>query len=748
MVPDPSSEARIEALVEIMTAEEKVAQLVCVGRTAEATWLTDSQGRLEVVELERRFPHGFGQLGRPSRQLPPAEAARLTNEIQQMLATRTRLGIGALFNEEGVHGHTAVGATSYPVAIALGSTWDPDLVERVYEAVAREVRARGSNYVYAPVLDLARDPRWGRIEETFGEDPYLVARMGVAAVRGLQGDEWSIPPDRVLACVKHFAGHGAPEAGVNAAPLHAGERELREEHLVPFEDVVRDARPGAVMAAYHEIDGVPCHANRWLLTGLLRLEWGFTGMVSSDGFGIPQLVTDHHVAENHSEAAKVAIEAGVDVEVPEAVCFPSLVGSAQPGGGSVEQVDRAVRNVLRAKERLGLIDGTVAVDPDTALEIVNQQAHRDLALEAARRSIILLANEGNALPLEADGSSSIAVIGPHAAELHLGGYAEDPGTGASILEGIRRAADWARVSYAEGCRVTEGPSGPAAWWADEVTPADPDAQDDLIAEAVAVASTADVAILIIGGSEATAREGWAVDHLGDRDSIELPGRQMDLVAAVCAIGIPVIAVVMGGRPLDLTSVADRCSSVLQVWYPGQEGGTAVAEALFGEVNPSGKLPVTLARSTGQIPIHARRKPSAGRGYLFTSNQPLFPLGHGLSYTTFDYESLVLDPEMIPVGAETEARVIVRNTGNRRGVEVVQCYVRDRVGSITRPRLSLRGFTRVDLMPGEAKPVSFALRSRDLALVDHSMQWTVEPGEFDVLVGGSSLTDLEAVLTVR
>ncbi|MCP3995539.1 MAG: glycoside hydrolase family 3 protein, partial [bacterium] len=442
---------RVAELVEKMTLDEKVAQLSCVARTPEAAWLMDAPPHDAAAELVRRHPDGIGQLGRPSQHLEPASAARLTTAVQQALSTKTRLGIPALFNEEGLHGHTAVGATIYPTAIALASTWDIDLVGRIFTAVAGEVRARGSNYVYAPVLDVASDPRWGRIEETFGEDPYLVSSLGVAAVRGLQGDEWEIPADRVLACAKHFAGHGAPEAGMNAAPLHAGERELREHHLAPFAEVVANAQVGALMAAYHEIDGIPCHANSWLLTQILRHEWGFEGMVSSDGFGVPQLVDQHRVAADAEHAARMALGAGIDCEVPEPRCFATLADQVRSGLIAENTIDQAVSRVLTAKHRLGLLDGVPQTDPKHAAAAVNTPAHRQLAREAALRSAVLLTNPNGVLPLDPDATSRIAVIGPNAADLHLGGYARESGLGTSVLEGICARFGTDRVTYAQGC---------------------------------------------------------------------------------------------------------------------------------------------------------------------------------------------------------------------------------------------------------------------------------------------------------
>ncbi len=740
-----SDSERIAHLVATMTLEEKVAQLICIGRTSEAEWLRGSDGGPSVEAIVERYPDGFGQLGRPSQKLGPAEAAAFTTALQESLSAKGN-AIGALFNEEGVHGHMAAGGTHFPAAIALASSWDVDLVEDVYAAVAREVRARGSNYVYAPVLDLARDPRWGRVEETFGEDPHLVSRMGVAAVRGLQGGAWDIPHDKVLACAKHFAGHGVPEGGRNAAPVHIGERELRSTHLVPFRAVV-DVDVGAIMAAYHDMDGIPCHASPWLLTEVLRDEWGFEGMVSSDGFGVPQLADVHRVAADDTQAGVAAITAGIDAEVPEGRCFPGLVGEVLAGRMDEAIIDRALARVLGAKDRLGLLDQPSAPAP-AALAIVNSAAHRDLARRAAQRSAVLLTNDG-ILPIDASAVRSIAVIGPNAADIHLGGYSDDPGTGSSVLEGIiRRFGASAEVRHGVGCVLTEGPQGGAAWWDDDSRLAPSDAQDDHIAEAVEIADGCDVAIMVIGGNEATAREAWAQSRRGDRDSLELIGRQIDLLEAVAATGTPMVAVVMGGRPLDLRPVVATCGAILQVWYPGQEGGEAIAGLLAGDVAPSGKLPITFPSSVGQVPNHASRTASDDRDYVFSSSEPLFAFGHGLTYTTFTYGPPRVEPAVIPPDGVATVEVDVTNSGSRFGEDVVQLYVSDLLASVARPHKALRGFRRVALEAGESQIVRFELSTEHLGVIGQNMERVVEPGTFDVGVGGSPHASQHAILTVE
>lgn len=730
-------------LLAAMSLEEKVAQLSCVGRAYEMEDLVDAEGNLDADAFAARYPHGLGQIGRLNLRRDGEQAARLARDIQRGLRERTRHGVGALFNEEGVHGLMGRGATVFPSALALAATWDPELVERVYVATAVETRARGGNYTYAPVLDLARDPRWGRVEETFGEDPVLVAALGVAAVHGLQGrGSGRIAADRVLACAKHFVGHGLPQSGLNGAPVQLGERELREDHLAPFAAVV-DAGVGAVMAAYHDLDGVPLHANRRLLTDVLRGELGFDGMVTSDGFGIPQLATLHRVAADPVDAARQAFEAGIDCEVPEPRGAAGLVDLVRSGRLAASVIDRAANNVLRAKQRLGLLapsdDGPPAphVDP-------TGRGHGGLALEAARRAIVLLTDPARMLPLDTARIATILVTGPNAEHAHLGGYTDPAADGVGVLDGIRRRFEGSAVRFEEGCRITDQRAGPAAWWADEVALADPGLDDERLDRAVAAAAAADLAVAVIGGNEATHREGWWFDHLGDRAELTMAGRQDELVERVAATGTPTVAVVISGGPVDLRRVVDAADVVLWTCYPGQHGGTALAELLAGDHAPSGRLPVTFPRSTGQIPLHAGRRPSAGRGYLHTCSRPLFPLGHGLTTTAFSTTLVGATPGNLAVadlaaGATFEVTVEVTNVGERRGIELVRVTVDDPVASVTRPVDRLRAFTTVDLDVGEVRRVTLPIGASDLALLDRELRWVVEPGRFELTVRTGTTT---------
>ncbi len=742
----------IDELLASMTLQEKVAQLSCGGRAYEMPEVFTPGGTFDDRAFAARFPDGVGQIGRINVRRGADDARDLAAAINRTLATRTRHGIGALFNEEGLHGLMGRGATVFPAALALAATWDPVLIEEIYSAVAIETRARGANYVYAPVLDLARDPRWGRVEETFGEDPLLVARMGRAAVLGLQGRSTErIAPDRVLACAKHFVGHGVPQSGLNGAPVQLGRRELLEDHLAPFAAAV-DAGVGAVMVAYHDLDGVPAHVNRWLLGDVLRDRLGLTGMVTSDGFGVPQLASLHHVAVDAVDAARQAFEAGIDCEVPEPTGATGLPDLVRAGTMSEAVIDRAAGNVLRAKARLGLLDhlGDGACAPaqetSTSPPAVDVAAHDRLALEAARRSVVLLSNPAGVLPLEPTAVSSMLVTGPNAEHAHLGGYCDPDARGIGVLEGLRRRFVDATIHFEEGCRITDDRAEPATWWLDRVQLADPALDDDRLDRAVHAATGVDVALVVIGGNEATHREGWWFDHLGDRASLSLVGRQDELVERIAATGTPTIALVISGGPVDLRRVVDAADAVLWTCYPGQQGGAAIAELLAGDHVPTGHLPVTFPRSSDQIPLYAGRRPSAGRGYLHEPADPLFPFGHGLTYTTFASGLLEVSPTSLPVadleaGATFDLDVEVANTGDRDAIELIRVTVDDPVASVTRPVARLRAFRTVAVPAGERTTVTLTVGADDLRLMDRSMQWVIEPGRFDLTVhaGGTTST---------
>jgi beta-glucosidase len=712
--------------------------------------ITDADGRFDATRAPEWFRVGIGRIERPSDGHGARAQAEFTNAIQKWVKTNTRLGIPVIFHEEALHGLQGQEATSFPQAIALASTWNPDLVERAFAVVAQEVRARGAQQVLAPVVDVARDPRWGRFEETYGEDPYLVARMGLAAVRGFQGGGRTIPAQRVIATLKHLTGHGQPESGTNAGPASLGERTLRDVFFYPFEVAVKQGHARSLMPSYNEVDGIPSHANRWMLRDVLRNEWGFDGTIVSDWQAISQLAKRHHVAADGADAARQALAATVDVELPDVETYHTLVEQVKRKKVSEAAINDAVRRLLREKFELGLFDDPY-VDPARADEISGSAANRPLALEAARQAIVLLQNRGGLLPLSADKARQVAVIGPHAAEVMLGGYSGVPRHSVSILEGIRKrlGAD-ATVAHAEGVRITEdsvftrgpqpligGTRSQARWSADRVVLADPAANRRRIEEAVALARDSDVAIVVVGDNEQTAREAYAENHLGDRAELRLVGQQEELVRAVLDTGKPTVLVLINGRPPAIPELAERVPAIVEGWYLGQEGGTAVAEVLFGDVNPGGKLPVSLPRNVGQLPIFYNRKPTARRGYLFDSTRPLFPFGHGLSYTTFSYSSPTVAPARIPPDGRTTVSVEVTNTGTRAGDEVVQLYIRAEVSRATRPVMELKAFRRISLAPGERRKVDFELGPDQLSYHGPEMKRVVDPGRFRVMVGGSS-----------
>jgi beta-glucosidase len=741
-------EQRVADLLGRMTLEEKVAQLTCLWtarpQMGPQTDFSTDRGDFSPDKARLVMKYGIGQVARQREQKGPREGAVFANAVQKWLIENTRLGIPAIFHDEILHGHMARGSTSFPQPIALASSWDPDFINKVFAAAALETRARGSHQVLGPNLDVAREPRWGRTEETYGEDPYLVSRMAVAIIKALQGSGPGVDGDHIIATAKHFAAHGQPEGGTNIAPANYSERVLREIFLPSFEAAVKEAGVVSVMASYNEIDGLPSHANKWLLEKVLREEWGFKGHIVSDYDGISQLASLHHVAANKAEAARLALEAGVDIELPDPDCFPVLVQLVKEGRVAEATINRAVARNLRAKFLLGLFENPY-VDPERAVKVTNSQAHHELAAEAARRSIVLLKNENNLLPLDRNGLKYVAVIGPNADRVHLGGYSDNPGRGISVLQGIKdKVGGKIKITHAVGCNITkEG----GDWFADTSHLSDPAEDSKLIAQAVETAKAADLAVLVLGGNEDTNKEAWADNHLGDRDSLDLVGRQNDLVKAVVETGKPIIVLLINGGPLSVNYIAEKVPAILEGFYLGQETGVAVADVLFGDYNPAGKLPVTFPRSVGQLPSYYNRKPTAKRGYLFTSKEPLFPFGYGLSYTTFEYSNLRLSaPQVGPTG-QTKVSVTVANTGQRAGDEIVQLYIHDLVSSVTRPVMELKDFKRISLAPGERKTVEFVITPDKLSFLDLNMNRIVEPGWFDIMVGPSSVKYQTAKLDV-
>jgi beta-glucosidase len=735
-------DARADALLERMTLREKLAQLTGV-------WAFRLLGPfgLDHDRMVTELGQGIGEITRiqGSTNLGAAAAAEAANEVQRFLREETRLGIPAIVHEESLHGLLAREAPVFQQSIGAAATFDPWLVERMATTLRRRLLASGARHALAPVLDTSRDPRWGRIEETYGEDPFLAATLGVAYVRGIQGD------GEVIATGKHLVGHGIAEGGLNMAPVHVGARELRDEQLLPFEAAIREAGLGSVMPAYCDVDGVPCHASRELLDGILRREWGFDGLVASDYMGIEQIAEQHRLTPDLAAAGAMALEAGVDLELPRAAAYGEPVERAIADGRiDVALVDACVRRVLRAKVRLGLFENPYVTVPTEAFLAALAADEAAIGRELAERSLVLLENDG-VLPLA--GGVRLAVVGPLAdsARDMLGDYShlmhiqtildsrneamfgmqdraavsiEDELAGRrTILDALRDRVGADRVRHAPGCTITGG-------------------TDEALADAVEAARAADVVIAVVGERSGLTDDS-TTGEFRDRRTLGLLGRQQELVEACAATGTPVVLVVVSGRPLALDEAATVCSAVLLAWVPGHEGPDAIAAALAGDRNPGGKLPVSLPRDVGQVPWTYRHRPSGGRSnprgdHVDGKAGPRWPFGFGRSYTTFALGELCLErDELRTAGDAVTARLLVTNRGTRRGDEVVQLYARDEEASVARPVIELCGFARVTLDPGASAEVVFTLRSEQFAYTGADYRRIVEPGLVTLSAGTSS-----------
>ncbi len=845
------TENRITDLLERMTVVEKVRQLdMYTG--AEIT--TDNQLDIEKID-SIAGNNGIGSL----HDLYPV-SAKVANDIQKYMVEKTRLGIPVLMIEEALHGYQGSKGTCFPAPIGLATMWDTTLMHKVGRVIGTEARAHGVHFVLSPVLGLAREPRWGRVEETYGEDPYLAAQTGLAIIKGMQGNSLK-DQDAVISEPKHFAIHSVPESGTNTAPVHVGEREARTTFLYVFETAIKKGGALGVMAAYHDWDGVPCVANSFLLKKILRDEWGFQGMVLSDLGAIRMLNTNHFTAETPKEAIVAAIKAGVDMQFmdfPHEVFQQSIIEAIKDGTLKMDELDRAVRCVLRLKFKLGLFE-----NPYTATSLVakyhHSKEHQALALEAGRNSICLLKNENHLLPFSKD-IKSIAVVGPLADVQSLGGYSPKDVNALTVLEGIRKKfGNKVRINYAAGllpietltvidssflqapCKKHNGllaeyfnnsnfegvPGlkrietnmapyyhniGPGfgiradhftvRWTGTITAPAsgfyeigiitddkgrlylnnkliidnwepykinvmmtkkvhlfagqpvpikmelgqevdyagirlkwkliqpDPGSLNSVNEKVLNAVKKSDVTILVLGETSEVVGEGK------DKSNLDLDAAQEKIAESVYAAGKPTATVLLNGRPLSINWLAKNATAILEAWFPGEFGGQAVADVLFGDYNPSGKLPVSFPKSTGQLPIFYNYKPSARKGYVDGDNEPLFPFGHGLSYTSFEYGNLKIEPADTPVDGTSIVSVDIKNTGDREGAEVVQLYINDKFSSVTTPKIELKGFSRVELKPGETKKVSMKLTPEDLALWNTEMKKVVEPGLFDIMVGSS------------
>lgn len=760
-------EKRVSDLLARMMLDEKVAQLQCMwtmpgvfgdqgalGIRASSIFVN---GKFDEAKAKESVSNGLGSyvfldefLGMSGG---PKQGVELRNQLQEWNMKNTRLAIPIMYHGEALHGAVRKGATSFPQAIALGSTWDPALLEKMFGTVAMETRASGNTLVLAPVLDLSRDPRYGRVEEMYSEDPFLTARMGVAAVRGLQGSGSTFDENHVIATAKHFV-HGQPENGTNVGPNDFSERTMREVFFYPFEKAVKEAHIGAVMPSYNENNGgIPSHANPWLLRKVLRQEWGFTGITASDYLAVDQLATLQHVAADADSAGVLALKSGVDMELPTQSGYLKLADAVKSGRVSQKELDEAVGRVLTMKFRAGLFEHPYT-DVQKADTLVGTKEHGELARKVADESIVLLKNEKNILPLDPAQIKTIAVIGPNANKVRQGTYSGVPPYFVTILDGIRhRAEPGAKVVYAEGCLISL-PDQSAQMNAMLPFTAPKEEQDaKLLQEALEVARTADVVVLALGGNEVISRESigqmmpGTPPAFGDTDTLDLPGKQNELVNEIAKLGKPTVAVLLNGRPYSITGLVKQVPAIVEGWYLGQETGNAIAGVLFGDVNPSGRLPVTIARNVGQLPVFYYKTPAARRGYVFNDNAPLFPFGFGLSYTTFEIGKPTADREQIARTGKALISVNVTNTGKRAGDQVVQMYIHHPVSSVVQPVLLLKGFQRIHLEPGASQKVTFEVGADELSILDANMQRVVEAGKMDVLIGANAAETAAVQLTV-
>lgn len=759
--PALSVHERVQHLLSLMTPEEKIGQLVQpFGWKAYET--RDGEIQLTDVFKEQVRSGAIGSLYGVLRADPwtgvtletglsPAEGARAVNEIQRYAVEHSRLGIPLLIGEECSHGHMAIGGTVFPVPLLIGSAWNDELYRQMCRAVGLETRSQGGAATYSPVLDVVRDPRWGRTEECYGEDPYLISRMAVAAVEGLQGESLD-SPGSVIATLKHFAGYGSSEGGRNAGPVHMGRRELLEVDLMPFKKAV-EAGAESIMPAYNEIDGVPCTVNGELLDDILRQEWGFEGMVITDCGAISMLASGHDTAESGMDAAIQSICAGIDMEMSGEMFGQYLLEAVELGKLEISVVDRAVRRVLSLKFRLGLFENPY-VDPVAAGKVIGCSEHIDIARRLAAEGAVLLKNEGGILPLSKASAGTIAVIGPNADHGYnqLGDYTspQPPDRVVTVLKGIRHkfADEPQRVLYAPGGRIKD------------------DSREgfDL---ALSCAKQADTVVLVLGGSSArdfgegtidlrTGASKVTENALSDMDcgegidrmTLGLSGVQLELAQQIHQLGKPLIVVYINGRPIVEPWIDEHAAAILEAWYPGQEGGHAVADLLFGDVNPSGRLTLSIPKHVGQLPVYYNGKRSRGKRYLEEDSKPRYPFGYGLSYTEFTYSDLKVTPEVIGADEHAVVTVKVTNTGEREGDEVVQLYISDVTSRFSRPLKELKGFEKISLKPGESRTVEFSVGPEELQYIGQDYRPIVEPGLFRVMVGRHADDTISAELTVR
>ncbi|MCA9895422.1 MAG: glycoside hydrolase family 3 C-terminal domain-containing protein, partial [Anaerolineae bacterium] len=747
--PQRTLDERVDYLYDQMNLDEKIAQLAGIW----ASSLTDEDRRYSQDKADSVLKHGTGHITRVSAAtfLPPDETAKLANRIQKHLVENTRLSIPAIIHEESCAGLMARGATSFPQSIGLAATFEPDLIEKMSSIIRQQMRAIGAHHTLAPVLDVVRDPRWGRVEETYGEDPFLISNLGVAYIKGIQSDDIA---KGIVATGKHFAGHGVPQGGRNWGPVTVNKRELREIFLTPFKAAIQEADLASMMNAYHEWDGIPIGASREMMVDILRHELGFDGVVVSDYFTLRTLVTYHYVAKDAAEAARLGLEAGIDIELPFADCYAEPLKQALENDEiSIDLIEASVKRVLKMKFELNLFENPY-VDEGSVLAVYNTPDQIALSRELAQKSIVLLKND-ELLPLKKS-VSKIAVIGPGANSVrHLQGdyhypahtmhvfqqminenqpMPQDSATKpfswddhfpptTTILNAIRsKLTGSTDIQYATGCDVlSEDRSG--------------------FDEAVSIASNADVAVLVLG-DESGLGKGSSVGESIDSATLRLPGVQQDLLEAIHATGTSIVLVCVTGRPYNLTWADEHIAAIVEAWLPAQEGGNAIADVLFGDINPGGKLPMTFPRSVGQVPLYYNHKPSGARSnwhtdYMDMSVKPLYAFGHGLSYTQFEYSDLSLSQTAVVPSDTITIQFKLTNTGDVAGEEVVQLYIADPIASATRPVKQLKAFKRIGLQAGQTKAVSIELPIAHFAFYDVDMNYIVESGTVQVMIGSAS-----------
>ncbi len=724
-----SKQDKVDELLSQMTLDEKCGQLSCpIGfgfyeKEGDSLWLSESfKGTMDTLPLGSCY--GVLRADPWSQKtvetgLKPAQAAIMLNKMQRYAIENTRLGIPLLFCEEAPHGHMAIGTTVFPTGIAQASTWNPELLEKMGEVMGKEIRLQGAQIGYGPVLDIARDPRWSRVEETMGEDPYLAGTLGAAVVKGMQKN--------VVSTLKHIAAYGMSQGGHNGAAAEVGQNRLMGDYLPAYEMAIKQGGAQSVMTSYNAIDGVPCTSNAWLLQEVLRKSWSFNGVVFSDLFSINALFATHHVAADPAEAAALALKAGVDIDLSGYSYGGFLKEALQRGLITEEDIDRAVRHVLQLKYDLGLFDNPF-VDETLAKKEVGSAENISLAKQVALESAILLKNDG-ILPF-GETIKKVAVIGPNADNMYnqLGDYTspQEPERIVTMLEGICEKGR-AEVVYAKGCSVR-------------------DESDADIESAVKAAQSADAVVLVVGGSSARDSNSSfteATPSLSDmecgegydRCTLDLLGKQNELMERIFATGKPTVVVYVEGRPMLKNLAAEKSNALLMLWYPGMEGGSALADILWGDYNPAGRLPISVPLYVGQIPVYYSQ-PSCS-DYVEGSSKPLYPFGYGLSYTEFEYGDLQIAENHDDVDSLFVVSCSVKNIGNCDGDEVVQLYVRDELASLTPPSKLLKGFRRVHVQKGETVSVSFVLSERDLSVYSTEKGWHYEPGEFTFMVGASS-----------